>query len=282
MKLKITQEVARPKGHWQVKKWNLLKGESEDTAEVINKDNLITDHLISMFLMTSVNETSFNKWLQFSNETPTVESTEASSIADKLLGGNGVPYFFPSGASGSNVGKEVKGIFNTYGNNSNSIIVMWLHLDQPLLIEEGDVLKVSYTLSPSNLGIVTTSGTIPYKTYVFGEDPEDPNAGTLVDNIDFTVSYNFAQSTRVTGPYVPVKNPDGSMSFGTDLNFKYTSGVRAISLPAETISSAACTANTGNGSRTLNVTFPNTKPVREPGSYLEVEIDFNVRVLPHE
>lgn len=284
MKLKITQEVARPEGHWQVMKWNLLKGESEDTAEVINKDNLITDFAISQ-LMTRFGGTLNQRiYLQFSDEIPTVELTSASSIADKVQGQFGEQYFFPTGATGYVVGKEVKGVFNADGTSgAGNIITMWLRLDVPLLIEEGDVLKVTYILSPTTLGNVITSGTIPYKTYAYGEDPEDPNAGTLVENIDFTATYVFTGEAITDPQYAPVKNPDGSMSYGTDLKFTYKSSVRALTWStASPVSNAYCSVLVGGtNTRNLNINFPNTKPSQTPGSYYEVEVDFNVRVLPH-
>lgn len=287
MKLKITKEVARPKGHWQVMKWNLLKGESEDSAEVTNKDNLITDRMVSELMtnaLKSAGSFGTRMYLQLSNEIPTVEDTQFTSLADTVQGGTtDTEYFFPTGAAGSYVGKEVKGVFIAGMNTSH--IMMWLHLDVPLLIEEGDVLKVSYVLNPLTLGTITTSGTIPYKTYAYGEDPEDPNAGTLVENIDYTASYIFGQSTGIRfSQYAPVKNPDGSMSYGEDLKFINEVEVRPITSPATPISSVSCSVIVDpqfNRRRSLSVTFPNTKPVQEPGSYIEVEIDFNVRVLPH-
>ena len=43
MKIKVekTINLERPKGEWQIKKWNLLKGETEADAEVIEKNNTI-------------------------------------------------------------------------------------------------------------------------------------------------------------------------------------------------------------------------------------------------
>lgn len=312
MKLKADITIPRPKGTWEIKRWNLLKGETEEDAETTVKNNFMTDACAIAGLMkntTGVFKATGNRgmiqigatsiyWELFAGQHKvlllegglTPEESRALpdiSYADTPKGGyngNSV-YFFPTGVAGASIGKEVKAL-GAYGSThtttgsvelSNLRPAYLLNLPTPIVLEEGDVIKVTFT---AELPTEVTSEiiSIPSTIYAFGEDPEDPNAGTSGSTFTGTLKllsnyFEIQKPNSLLSTAQVKRNGDGSLEFVSPVKLISKTSIRpVISSPSD-----LAVLSFTNGCL-LQFDVPN--PQQLPGSYVECELELQIKIAP--
>lgn len=304
MKLKADITIPRPKGTWEVKRWNLLRGETEEDVEATVQNNFMTDACAIAGLMRNntgvfrgnqtvlypkIGSTAFEflgyrKALLLEGDLTPEETRmlgQMSTVGVELKANNGGSvYFFPSGVQGADVGKEVKAL-GAYGNNTglsngSPYPAYLLNLPTPIVLEEGDVIKVTFT---AELPTAVSSGNIniPSTSYAYGEDPEDPEAGTSGATYTGTLQLAndfFARDSPGSIKTAQVKrNGDGSLEFENPAKLTYKSHTSSVSGSPSNITSTTFAVG-------VVFNFSTPYPQQLPGSYYEIELDLNIKIAP--
>lgn len=305
MQINANVTVPRPTGKWEILKWNLLKGETEADAEVIKQDNLITDECIKRAVFSKVgisgNYTIFGMSpssgaCKFSLSSDTTEpyASVASSYATgnfasleiNLGYGDGgtssnTLYFFPSGATGADVGKTVNSLrayLKLTSSPDTYMLSAWLKLATGITIAAGDVIKVNATFNQP-AATVTTTGSASLTTFAYGKDPAVPGDGVAAGSFDWTVNLSrggnvFLFNLPIDAGRTVVTNGDGSLSFVE--TYTYTSAVKPVNGSAGDVPPINLTKS-GVSLGTLSFTGA-TKPQWTPGSYYTITVAVTMTV----
>ena len=305
MKLKFEVNVPRPTGTWTIKKWNLLKGETEDDGVEVTQNNLITNEAIKRGYFKSgldnqnvtynpLGTQSASIVLSRDETTPVASSLETEAQADVIVSSGtyndaspasptrtNTHYFWTTGAP-SNMNGEVIKSLKYFGQGIT--ILAWLKLSSPITVSEGDVIKVTYTFSGA-FPQATSTGKLTPKTYAYGEDPNNPAHGTAGTEVDYTLITNPAASgqkrgglelfSRTSRAAEVTINPDGSLEWTLVGGFKSTTS-SAQSSATDITSIPVQEGGTSNNTSTL--TLSGTLPQQTPGSYYELEIEVTYKV----
>lgn len=305
MKLKFEVNVPRPTGTWTIKKWNILKGETEADGVEVTQNNLITDEAIKLGYFKSASDfqtINFNPLgvnlaalvLSRDATAPVASSLQSVAQADSIetlanysdfnaSGGvvTTTKYFWPSGAPSIANGEVINSL--KYFNN-NGTIRAWLKLSSPITVSDGDVIKVTYTFSGA-FPQVTSTGKLTPKLYAYGENPDNPAHGTAGTEVDYTLTtdpVNFGAlpgglnlASRSSRADEVTVNPDGSLQWTLVGGFK--SSISNVTSSATNITTIQVReADTSTNTSTL--TFSGTLPQQTPGSYYELEIEVTYKV----
>lgn len=306
MKLKFEVNVPRPTGTWTIKKWNLLKGETEADCVEVTQNNLITDTAIkfgyfkagsdsSVVALNPLGTQTAELVLSRDETTPVASSLHNVVQADAIISSAAyndyqpigptittTQYFWPTGAPQPVSGEVIKSLkyFKVGGT-----ILAWLKLSSPITISEGDVIKVTYTFS-AQFPDVTSTGKLTPKLYAYGEDPDNPAHGTDGTEVDYTLTTTHATGyqpgglrlqSRTSRAAEVVVNGDGSLEWTLVGGFKSTT--RSVESSTANITTILV-QELGNLSypTTSTLTLSGTLPQQTPGSYYELAIEVTYKV----
>lgn len=300
MKLKFEVNVPRPTGTWTIKKWNLLKGETEVDGVEVTQNNLITNEaIIRGYFKTGADNPTIHYntlgtqrgsvVLSRDETTPVASSLETEAQADVIVSsgmrGDFLPasptrtntYYFWSTGAPSNVNGEVIKSLKYFGDGIS--ILAWLKLSSPVIVNEGDVIKVTYSFS-GDFPQATSTGKLTPKIYAYGEDPDNPAHGTDGTEVDYTLTTvrdtrgGLTLSNRMSRKDEIIVNQDGSLEW--TLVGGHKSATSSVSGNATNITSIVVREGGGGTTSTLRLT--GTLPQQTPGSYYELEIEVTYKV----